>query len=303
MQKLREFLENRQISVYFATVTLAAVIAMFVPGTTVLEAGVNPALALMLFVTFLQVPLADLWRAFIQVRFFAALLTANFVMVPLLVAVLVQFLPHDPMVLLGVLLVLLTPCIDYVVTFSHLGLRCAPAAGGNSGALDRANAVAAGLSRPVPWERCNRPCSARSVRSRVHLADCDSALTCRSCPILGSSVPNGRVGIYQARIAACASDGACPVRGHRGRSTAARACDRCGLAGDPNLYCLCSARSLPRVAGGSAVPPRRTGWPCYCIQCKHAKFARGVAARACSARSNSRAAGDHRYTNTCRVNQ
>lgn len=57
MQKLREFLENRQISVYFATVTLAAVIAMFVPGTTVLEAGVNPALALMLFVTFLQVPL------------------------------------------------------------------------------------------------------------------------------------------------------------------------------------------------------------------------------------------------------
>ena len=121
MQKLREFLENRQISVYFATVTLAAVIAMFVPGTTVLEAGVNPALALMLFVTFLQVPLADLGRAFIQVRFFAALLTANFVMVPLLVAVLVQFLPHDPMVLLGVLLVLLTPCIDYVVTFSHLG--------------------------------------------------------------------------------------------------------------------------------------------------------------------------------------
>ena len=36
-------------------------------------------------------------------------------------AVLVQFLPPDPMVRLGVLLVLLTPCIDYVVTFSHLG--------------------------------------------------------------------------------------------------------------------------------------------------------------------------------------
>jgi ACR3 family arsenite efflux pump ArsB len=42
-------------------------------------------------------------------------------MVPLLVAALVQFLSSDPMVLLGVLLVLLTPCIDYVVTFSHLG--------------------------------------------------------------------------------------------------------------------------------------------------------------------------------------
>ena len=40
---------------------------------------------------------------------------------PLFVAALVQFLPPDPMVRLGVLLVLLTPCIDYVVTFSHLG--------------------------------------------------------------------------------------------------------------------------------------------------------------------------------------
>ncbi|SFP99385.1 Arsenite efflux pump ArsB, ACR3 family [Nitrosomonas cryotolerans] len=121
MQKLREFLENRQISVYFATVVLAAAIAMFVPGTTVLGAGVNPAIALMLFVTFLQVPLVDLGRAFICAKFFAALLITNFVMVPLLVALLVQFLPPDPMVFLGVLLVLLTPCIDYVVAFSHLG--------------------------------------------------------------------------------------------------------------------------------------------------------------------------------------
>ena len=75
----------------------------------------------MLFVTFLQVPLANLGMAFTQVRFFAALLVANFVAVPLLVAALIQFLPPDPMLLLGVLLVLLSPCIDYVVTFSHLG--------------------------------------------------------------------------------------------------------------------------------------------------------------------------------------
>lgn len=87
------------------------------PGTTAFEAAVNPALALMLFVTFLQVPMAELKRAFGHVRFLSALLVANFVVVPLLV----QFLPADPMVRLGVLLVLLTPCIDYVVTFSHLG--------------------------------------------------------------------------------------------------------------------------------------------------------------------------------------
>ncbi|MHB1207915.1 MAG: arsenic resistance protein, partial [Rhodospirillaceae bacterium] len=45
----------------------------------------------------------------------------NFLVVPLLVAMLIQFAPSDPMIRLGVLLVLLCPCIDYVVTFSHLG--------------------------------------------------------------------------------------------------------------------------------------------------------------------------------------
>ena len=110
MQATREFLEQRQIGVYFGAIAVAAVLAMLVPGTTALEVGINPALAAMLFATFLQVPLADLGRAFTRIRFFVALLTTNFVMVPLLVAVLVRFLPADPLVSLGVQSVLLTPC-------------------------------------------------------------------------------------------------------------------------------------------------------------------------------------------------
>ena len=47
------------------------------PGTGVLERAINPALALMLYVTFLQVPVAELRRAFGQVRFLAALMTAG----------------------------------------------------------------------------------------------------------------------------------------------------------------------------------------------------------------------------------
>jgi ACR3 family arsenite efflux pump ArsB len=121
LNELRENLENRQVKIYFGAVVLAVIVALLVPGTTALESGVNPALALMLFVTFLQVPLADLGRAFARIRFLGALLATNFVVVPVLVAVLIQFLPPDPMVRLGVLFVLLTPCIDYVVTFSHLG--------------------------------------------------------------------------------------------------------------------------------------------------------------------------------------
>ncbi|MDI1237213.1 MAG: arsenic resistance protein [Polaromonas sp.] len=122
MQQLRDSLESRQISIYFVTVVVAAIIAIMAsPATTVLEVAVNPALAFMLFVTFLQVPIAELKRSFGSVRFLGALLVTNFVFIPLLAALLLIFGPTDPLVRLGVLLVLLTPCIDYVVTFSHLG--------------------------------------------------------------------------------------------------------------------------------------------------------------------------------------
>lgn len=121
MKSARESLEEQQVKIYFAAVVSAAAIALLVPVTTALEGGINPALALMLFVTFLQVPLADLGAAFTRLRFMMVLLLTNFVAVPALVAGLIQLLPAESMVRLGVLLVLLTPCIDYVVTFSHLG--------------------------------------------------------------------------------------------------------------------------------------------------------------------------------------
>ena len=119
--ELRDGLEARQVWIYFAAVIVATAIGFVIPGTAVLESAINPALALMLFVTFLQVPVAALGRALQELRFMGALLAVNFIAVPLLVLGLVQFLPADPLIRLGVLMVLLCPCIDYVVTFAHLG--------------------------------------------------------------------------------------------------------------------------------------------------------------------------------------
>lgn len=119
--QFRETLETRQVAIYFAAVVLGVVTALILPGAPALEPVINPALALMLFVTFLQVPLAALGQAMRDVRFLGVLLAVNFIVVPILVAGLVPFVPADPMIRLGVLLVLLCPCIDYVVTFSHLG--------------------------------------------------------------------------------------------------------------------------------------------------------------------------------------
>ncbi|MBB5256019.1 arsenic resistance protein [Rhizobium leguminosarum] len=121
MSITRERLEENQVAIYFVAVVVAALAAYFVPGTTWLESAINPALAFMLFVTFLQVPVAELGKAFSRFKFLGVLLLTNFVVIPCIVGFLVQFLPGDPMLRLGVLLVLLTPCVDYVVTFSHLG--------------------------------------------------------------------------------------------------------------------------------------------------------------------------------------
>lgn len=121
VNQIRTLLENHQIAVYLSAIAMGALAAFAFPQATALKPTINPALALMLFVTFLQVPLSELRSSFLSGRFLTALLITNFVMMPVITAMLVWCLPDDPMLRFGVLLVLLTPCIDYVVTFTHLG--------------------------------------------------------------------------------------------------------------------------------------------------------------------------------------
>jgi ACR3 family arsenite efflux pump ArsB len=77
-------------------------------------------LGVLLYVTFLQVPAKDLLRSLRDGRFLASALAVNFVVVPLVVAAMFRFLPADQAVRFGVLLVLLCPCVDYVIVFSGL---------------------------------------------------------------------------------------------------------------------------------------------------------------------------------------
>lgn len=66
-------------------------------------------------------PLTHLAPAFRDRRFLIALLTGNFILVPLIVGALLLLLPDDPAIRLGVLLVLLVPCTDWFISFTHLG--------------------------------------------------------------------------------------------------------------------------------------------------------------------------------------
>jgi ACR3 family arsenite efflux pump ArsB len=83
-------------------------------------AAVEPLLVVLLFATFLGVPLVEVGRAVRDVRFLGTLLVLNFAVVPVVVFGLSRLVADDPALLVGVLLVLLAPCVDYVIAFTGL---------------------------------------------------------------------------------------------------------------------------------------------------------------------------------------
>lgn len=114
-------MEHHQVAVYVGALAVGALVGWVAPGAGPgLEHAINPVLAALLYVTFLQVPAAQLARSLRAGRFLAAAMVVNFVVVPLVVAAMFAFLPANQAVRLGVLLVLLTPCVDYVIVFSGL---------------------------------------------------------------------------------------------------------------------------------------------------------------------------------------
>ena len=119
---LRDWLEHNQIGLYFVAVAIAAAAGLTSEDMADLAAmAITPAIAVLMYAMFMQIPFLELQQAFANRRFVGALLLANFVLVPLLVWLLTLPLSTNKALLVGALLVLLTPCIDYVVVFTHLG--------------------------------------------------------------------------------------------------------------------------------------------------------------------------------------
>lgn len=118
----RDTLEHNQIPFYFVAVLLAAVFGLLAPSLAHgLNVLITPAIAVLMYAMFLQIPFLELRSSLANKRFLSALLLANFILVPVLVWALTRGLVERPALLVGALLVLLTPCIDYVVVFTHIG--------------------------------------------------------------------------------------------------------------------------------------------------------------------------------------
>lgn len=118
----RQQLERHQVWVYLAAIVAGLTVGTAAPAfAPFLETALWPALGLLLYATFTQVPLTGLSGAFRDRRFFGAVLVGNFVLIPVLVSGLLLVVPDDPAIRLGLVLVLLMPCTDWYVTFTHLG--------------------------------------------------------------------------------------------------------------------------------------------------------------------------------------
>lgn len=121
MSSIAARFERHQVPLYLIAIAVGGVVgALGSDVAATLEHAITPTLAALLFVTFLQVPAASLLDAARSGRFIAAVLIVNFVAVPVVVAVLAGLVPPDSALRVGVVLVLLCPCIDYVIVFSGL---------------------------------------------------------------------------------------------------------------------------------------------------------------------------------------
>ncbi len=115
------WLEKRQVWLYLAAIGFGALLGSLAPSLAPgLATAINPVLGLLLFATFLGVPLVEIGRAFRDIRFLGSLVLVNFVAVPVLVWGLSRFVATEQALLFGVLLVLLTPCVDYVIVFTGI---------------------------------------------------------------------------------------------------------------------------------------------------------------------------------------
>lgn len=115
-------LERHQVWIYLAAIVGGLVLGNAQPSlASRFEALLWPILAALLYTTFVQVPLLHTRHAFRDRRFVFAILVGNFVLIPLVAWLALKWLPDDPALHLGVLLVLLVPCTDWFITFTQLG--------------------------------------------------------------------------------------------------------------------------------------------------------------------------------------
>lgn len=116
---MQALLEQFQVRIYLITLSIAVVVGLSMP-VNLMEA-LPIALGILMYGMFVQIPFLKFLDILKAPRFLCAILLSNFVIIPLLLSMIFSYFPDHPALQFGILLVLLTPCIDYVVVFTALG--------------------------------------------------------------------------------------------------------------------------------------------------------------------------------------
>lgn len=105
---------------WFGGAVLGVILGAGVSGFAALaEAALTPCLIALLFLTFLDIPFETGLRAVRDLPLLAVTAALNFLIVPLVVAGLISVFDIADPLLPAVLIVLLCPCIDYVIAFTR----------------------------------------------------------------------------------------------------------------------------------------------------------------------------------------
>ncbi|WP_092926530.1 arsenic resistance protein [Romboutsia hominis] len=82
---------------------------------------IMPSLIIMLFLVFIQIPLKDITKSFKNIKFTLTAILINFVWSPILIFFLGKFfLQNSPELLIGFIMLMVTPCTDWYLIFTAI---------------------------------------------------------------------------------------------------------------------------------------------------------------------------------------
>lgn len=115
-------LEKYQVIIYLFAISLGSGFGILKPNLVdEFDRILVPLLSILLYTTFMQIPLSRLRDTLSDTCFIKLAVIANFIFIPILLWMSIYFLPKEPALRLGILMVLIVPCTDWFITFTHLG--------------------------------------------------------------------------------------------------------------------------------------------------------------------------------------
>ncbi|MDZ5253664.1 bile acid:sodium symporter [Clostridium sp. LIBA-8841] len=110
-----------QSLVIFAMVLLGILLGQINVVQTYSEYLIMPSLTIMLFLVFIQIPLKEIGSSFKNIKFTSTAVLINFVWTPIIIFILGRlFLSNYPELLIGFIMLMVTPCTDWYLIFTGI---------------------------------------------------------------------------------------------------------------------------------------------------------------------------------------